>query len=398
MDPITNPFSPGAGSPPPELVGRDPVLTQTRVLLARVQQRRSEKSFLLTGLRGVGKTVLLNAMERLAEDLKYKTVFIEAHENKTLGALLIPKLRQLFFSLDRMGHAGYKVRRGLAVLKSFINGVKVKVGEVEFGLDIDAERGTADSGDIEVDLPDVLLAVSEAAEEKGTAVAILIDEIQYLTLNEISALIMAMHKIQQKQLPLILIGAGLPILPALSGESKSYAERLFQFPDIGPLSKEDAAKALQDPVKVVGVEFTKEALTEIFRLTQGYPYFIQEWGYQAWNHAESSIITLQVIHEATPDVICRLDENFFRVRFDRLTPSEKNYLRAMAELGSDAHRSGDIASILDVKVSSLGPVRAKLIKKGMIYSPLYGDMAFTVPLFDDFMRRVMPEFHTKIKN
>ncbi len=390
MDPIKNPFSPGAGSPPPELVGRDSLLTQTKILLARVQQRRSEKSFLLTGLRGVGKTVLLNAMEQLAEELEYKTIFIEAHENKTLGVLLIPKLRQLLFRLDRMVGAGDKVRRGLSVLKSFMNGVKIKIGEVEFGLDIDAERGAADSGDIEVDLPNLLLAVAEAAEERGTAIAILIDEIQYLNLNEISALIMAMHKMQQRQLPLVLIAAGLPILPALAGESKSYAERLFQFPYIGPLSKEDANKALQDPVKAAGVEFTQEALVEIFRLTQGYPYFLQEWGYQAWNHAEGPAITLQIIQESTPDVIRRLDENFFRVRFDRLTPSEKNYLRAMAHLGSEAHRTSDIAAVLGVKVSSLGPVRAKLIKKGMIYSPLHGDMAFTVPLFDDFMRRAMP--------
>jgi type II secretory pathway predicted ATPase ExeA len=393
MDPIQNPFSPGAGSPPPELVGRDSLLNQTKILLARVQQRRAEKSLLLTGLRGVGKTVLLNAMEQLAVELNYKTIFIEAHENKILGALLIPKLRQLLFSLDRMGNAGDKVRRGLSVLKSFINGIKVKIGEVEFGLDIEAERGAADSGDIEVDLPNLLIAVAEAAEERGAAVAILIDEIQYLTLNEISALIMAMHKMQQRQLPLVLMAAGLPILPALAGESKSYAERLFQFPDIGPLSEKDAARALQDPVKSAGVEFTKEALTEIFNLTHGYPYFLQEWGYQAWNHTHDPIITLQMIQEVTPDVIHRLDKNFFRVRFDRLTPSEKNYLRAMAHLGSEAPRSSDIASILGVKVSSLGPVRSKLIKKGMIYSPVYGDMAFTVPLFDDFMRRTIPEFH-----
>jgi len=399
MDPVINPFSPGAGSPPPELVGRDALLEQTRILLARVQNKRSEKSFLLTGLRGVGKTVLLNFMERLAEDLEYQVVFLEAHENKTLGALLVPKLKQLLFKLDKMSNIGDKARRGLAILKSFINGIKVKVGDVEFGLDIEAERGSADSGDLEVDLPNLLIAVAEAAEERNTAVAILIDEIQYLSLNEISALIMAMHKIQQKQFPLVLIAAGLPILPSLVGDSKSYAERLFQFPDVGPLSREEAAKALQDPVKEYGVTFTKESLDEMFRLTQGYPYFLQEWGYQAWNHAIDPDITLSVIQEATPDVIRRLDENFFRVRFDRLTPSEKNYLRAMAELGPDAHRSSDIANILGVNPSTLGPVRAKLIKKGMIYSPVHGDMAFTVPLFDDFMRRAMPVFQVnKIKN
>lgn len=395
MNPINNPFSPGAGSPPPELVGRDSILEQTRILLARVRQQRSEKSFLLTGLRGVGKTVLLNEMERLAEEAGYRTILIEAHEDKTLGALLVPHLRRLLFHLNRLAGAGDKARRGLAVLKSFISSVKVKVADVEFGLDIEPERGAADSGDIEVDLPNLFLAVAEAARERQTAVAILIDEIQYLAKEELSGLIMAMHKMQQRQLPLVLIGAGLPILPALAGESKSYAERLFQFPDIGPLSESDATKALQYPVKATGVEFTADALREIFRLTQGYPYFLQEWGYQSWNRANQSPITLQVVQEATDKVILRLDENFFRVRFDRLTLSEKNYLRAMAHLGPGDHRSRDIASVLGVKVTSLGPVRAKLIKKGMIYSPIHGDMAFTVPLFDEFMLRAIPEFQAR---
>lgn len=395
MDPVKNPFSPGAGSPPPELVGRDPILEQTRILLARVRQRRPEKSVMLTGLRGVGKTVLLNEMEHFAEKAEYRAILIEAHEDKSLTALLAPHLRRLLFNLDRLAGAGDKARRGLAVLKSFISAVKVKVADVEFGLDIEPERGAADSGDIEVDLPNLFLAVAEAAQERQTAVAILIDEIQYLAPGELSALIMAMHKMQQRQLPLVLIGAGLPILPALAGDSKSYAERLFQFPDIGPLSESDAAKALQDPVKASGVEFAAEALREIFRLTQGYPYFLQEWGYQSWNRASQSPITLQVVRDATETVIRRLDENFFRVRFDRLTPSEKKYLRAMAHLGTGAHRSGDIASVLGVKVTSLGPVRAKLIKKGMIYSPTHGDMAFTVPLFDEFMRRAIPEFQAR---
>lgn len=395
MDPINNPFSPGAGSPPPELVGREAILTQSKILFARIRQRRSEKSMLLTGLRGVGKTVLLNEMERLAEEANYKTILIEAHEDKSLGALLAPALRKLLFNLDRLAGAGHKVRRGLSVLKSFLNTIKVKVGDVEFGLDIDAERGAADSGDIEVDLPDLFLVIAEAAEERQAAVAILIDELQYFSINEISALIMAMHKMQQRRLPLVLIGAGLPILPALAGESKSYAERLFQFPNIGPLSPLDVTKALQDPVKIAGVRFTQEALDEIYRLTKGYPYFVQEWGYQCWNHAEQSPITLKVVNDSTPIVICRLDENFFRVRFDRLTPSEQNYLRAMAELGAESHRTGDIAAILNSKNSSLGPVRAKLIKKGMIYSPAHGDMAFTVPLFDEFMRRVMPDLNVK---
>ena len=388
MDIMHNPFSPGAGSPPPELVGRDPVLDQSRILFGRVRNQRSEKSLLLTGLRGVGKTVLLNEMEKIAEHDGFKTILIEAHEEKSLSVLLIPSLRKLLFNLQ----PSEKVRRGLAVLKSFIGAIKIKVGEVEVGLDIEAERGAADSGDIESDLPSLLVAVAEAAKEHQTAVVLLIDEIQYFAIKEISALIMAMHKMQQRQLPMVLIAAGLPILPALVGESKSYAERLFQFPDIGPLSEVDAAKALNDPVKSAGLQFSKEALHEIYHLTQGYPYFIQEWGYQCWNHAIDHSISLKLVKEITPEVIRRLDENFFRVRFNRLTPSEKNYLRAMAELGPDAHRSGKIADVLGVKLSSLGPVRAKLIKKGMIYSPVHGDMAFTVPLFDKFMRRVMVSF------
>lgn len=392
MDPIKNPFSPGAGSPPPELVGREDILNQSTILLHRILEKRSEKSLFLTGLRGVGKTVLLNEIERLSESAGYKTLLIEAHGNKSLGVLLVPLLRRLFFTLDRLAGAGDKVRRGLGVLKSFINTIKLRVGDIELGLDIDAELGSADSGDIEVDLPNLFIAVAEAAEERKTAVAILIDEIQYFNIIEISALIMAMHKMQQRRLPLVLIGAGLPILPALAGESKSYAERLFQFPNIGALSKIDAAKALQDPVKDVGIEFTEEALDEIFNLTKGYPYFLQEWGYQSWNHAKHSPITLKDVREATSMVVKRLDENFFHVRFDRLTPSEQNYLRGMAELGPGEQRTSDIAEILHKNMSSLGPVRDKLIKKGMIYSPSHGIMAFTVPLFDEFMKRIIPNF------
>jgi len=390
MDPIANPFSPGAGSPPPELVGRDAILDQTRVLLGRTKQRRPEKSVLLTGLRGVGKTVLLNEMERLAVADGYRTILVEAHEDKNLGALLAPHLRKLLFDLDRIAGMGDKAKRGLAVLKSFVSAVKVTVAEVEFGLDIEPERGTADSGDIEVDFPNLLIAVAEAAEERQTPVAILLDEIQYLKQKELSALIMAMHRMQQRQLPLVLLGAGLPILPGLAGESKSYAERLFSFPDLGPLLQPDAYKALREPVNAAGVAIEDAALAEIFRLTEGYPYFLQEWGYQSWNRATASPITLQVVKEASDTVIKRLDENFFRVRFDRLTPSEKRFLRAMAELGTGAHRTGDIADKLGVKVTGLGPSRANLIRKGMIYSPSHGDMAFTVPLFDAFMRRAMP--------
>lgn len=392
MDPIKNPFSPGAGSPPPELVGRDPILEQARILLGRVKQKKPEKSMLLTGLRGVGKTVLLNEIKRMADSDGYRTISIEAHEGKALGPLIAPYLRSLLYDLDRIAGTGDKVKRGLAVLRSFIGALKVTVGDVSIGLDIDPEKGSADSGDLEIDLPNLFVAIGEAAEDRKSAVAIFIDEIQYFSQKELGALIMAMHKIQQRQLPVVLLGAGLPILPGMAGESKSYAERLFNFPNIGALSQADTAKALQEPAQEAGVAFENAALDEVFRLTKGYPYFLQEWGYVAWNLATTSPITLQVVRDAKNSVIPRLDANFFRVRFDRLTPSEKNFLRAIAELGPGAHRTGDIADILKVKVTSLGPVRAKLINKGMIYSPAHGDMDFTVPLFDDFMIRAIPEF------
>lgn len=395
MDKIRNPFSPGAGSPPPELAGREHILEQANVLLGRIRARRPEKSLLLTGLRGVGKTVLLNDIERMAQAEDYRTILVEAHEGKSLALLLAPHLRRLLFELDRLAGAGHKARRGLAVLKSFIGAIRIRVGEIDIGIDIEPEAGTADSGDLEVDLPNLFTAIAEAAQERGTAVAILIDEIQYFAATELSALIMALHRMQQRQLPLVLIGAGLPILPGLAGESKSYAERLFNFPDVGPLDEPDAAKAIREPIEDAGESIADEALRKICRLTKGYPYFLQEWGYQAWNHTDASPISLDVIRESTDIVTRRLDENFFRVRFDRLTPRERQYLRAMAELGSGPHRTGDIADALGAKITSLGPVRANLIKKGMVYSPSHGEMAFTVPLFDEFMKRAMPVFEPR---
>jgi hypothetical protein len=392
MDPLKNPFSPGAGSPPPELVGRNAVLDQARILLGRIQQKKAEKSLMLTGLRGVGKTVLLNEIERMAVKEGYRTAAMEAHEDKPLGVLIAPYLRSLLFELDRLAGAVEKVKRGLAVLRSFVGGLKVKFDDITFGLDIEPEKGSADSGDLEIDLPALFVSVGEAAEDRKAAVAIFIDEVQYFDTKELGALIMSMHKVQQRQLPLLLLSAGLPILPALAGESKSYAERLFNFPDIGALSAADAAKALRDPARAAGVAFDQDALDEVYRMTRGYPYFVQEWGYQAWNHAPGSPITKSIVVDATDAVIKRLDQNFFRVRFDRLTPGEKTFMRAMAELGSGPYRIGDVANLRGVKVTSQGPVRAKLIKKGVVYSPAHGEIAFTVPLFDSFMIRAIPEF------
>lgn len=391
MNPLKNPFSPGAGSPPPELSGRQNILERSKIILNRIKFGKSEKSFLLVGLRGVGKTVLLNQVDKYARQEDFKTIFLEAHAEKSLPALLIPQIRQVLFQLDQMENLNQKVKRGLMVLKSFISCVKLKLGEAEILLDIDAEKGAADSGDLEFDLPVLLEALAEAAQDRKTAISIVIDEIQYLSEKEFSALIMAIHRISQKQLPLILIGAGLPQLVGLAGKSKSYAERLFDYPNIGALQESDAILALQNPAKEQGAEFTKDALKEIINKTQGYPYFLQEWGYNSWNLAKTNIIDLETAKMATKESLRRLDESFFRVRFDRLTPYEKKYLRALAQLGSGSHRSGDISTILKVKPQSVSPTRNNLIKKGMIHSPSYGDTEFTFPLFDDFMRREMPE-------
>ena len=397
MDPIKNPYSPGAGTPPPELVGRDPILKQADILLGRIQAGRPEKSMLLTGLRGVGKTVLLNEMQRRAETMGYKTIFVEAHEDKPLGLLLAPHLRQLLYSLDRMANVESKVKRALAVFRSFLGRLKVTYNDVSIGLDVEPEVGTADSGDLEIDLPELMAVIGEAAQDRECSVAVFIDEVQYLSHKELGALIMALHKLQQRQLPVLLLGAGLPVLPGLAGQSKSYAERLFNFPEVGALSKVDAVRALQDPANEQGVSFETSALDQVFELTLGYPYFLQEWGYSAWNLAESSPITKTVVNDASAVVTRKMDANFFRVRFDRLVPSEKQFLRAMAELGSAPQRIGDVAEMMGVETASLSPRRAKLIRKGMIYSPSHGTIAFTVPLFDQFMVRAMPEFSNKLK-
>lgn len=391
MDELRNPFSPGAGTPPPELAGRKVILERAEILLKRTQLGRQSKSILLTGLRGVGKTVLLNEVNQLAKELAVQRIFLEAHEDKTLAELLAPQLRGLLFSLDRMEGAKNKVRRGLAALRGFIGGIKIGHPDFQVGIDIEPEKGVADSGDLEFDLPQLFVVVGEAAASRKAHVVLLIDELQYLKEKELSSLIMAMHKVQQEGLPIVLVGAGLPLLPRLAGESKSYAERMFDFPELGPLAPIDAARALTEPIAEEGESIEQAAVDDVVRITQGYPYFLQEWGYQLWNLAPGSPITASVVHQASTVTTDRLDRNFFRVRFDRLSSSEKTLLRAMAQLGPGPYKTGDVADVLGIKVTSMGPRRAKLIRKGMIYSPQHGEMAFTVPLFDEFMLRAMPE-------
>jgi hypothetical protein len=391
MEEDLNPFAPGAGTPPPELAGRGEIIRSAKVALTRIWRGRPAKSLILVGLRGVGKTVLLNEVQKLADKQGYETIFVESYEGKSLAELLVPDLRRVLISLDRMGAINQSAKRALRVLRSFVSALKMKVEGVEIGLDINPEAGVADSGDLESDLTQLLLAIGEAAAARKKAVALIIDEIQFLEESELSALIMAIHRVNQKQLPVVLVGAGLPQLVGKMGRSKSYAERLFEFPQIGKLGKVDARKALEEPVTAAGVKIAAAALTEIITVTEGYPYFLQEWGYHSWNSAKASPIGLAAVRAANTVAVERLDQSFFRVRFDRLTPREKDYLRAMAELGAGPHRSGDIADALGVKVETVAPLRSSLIRKGMIYGPQHGDTAFTVPLFDQFMKRVMPK-------
>jgi len=275
------------------------------------------------------------------------------------------------------------------VLRAFASVFKAKVGEVEFG--VKATTGTADSGNLEHDLPALLATVAEAAQHEGTSLVLIIDELQYLNREDLSALIVAVHKLGQVAAPFLVFGAGLPQLAALAGEAKSYAERLFDFPHVGPLTLEAASEAIRTPLVRQRVEIEPMALTFIVKKTSCYPYFLQEWGYQAWNAASGSPITLADAKLATKAALARLDSGFFKVRFDRLTPKEREYMRAMAALGPGPHRSGDIAKALNKKVQAVAPLRDGLIKKGMIFSPQHGDTAFTVPMFDDFMKRAIPD-------
>ena len=390
MDPAGNPFAPGAGTAPPELAGRNDLRETVRIAIERARHLRPAKSVLMVGLRGVGKTVLLNRMREDAESSGVHTIRIEAPESRSLPSLLAPALRQSLLRLSLNERAKTVAERALRALAGFATSLKVKYQDIEVGIDFDPEPGLADNGDLELDLQALLEAVGEAAREAQTALAIFLDEMQYVKEAELAALITALHGTAQRALPIILVGAGLPQLRGRMGKAKSYAERLFEFPEIGALSKTHAELAILVPVVNEGVKITEDALDRIFVETWGYPYFIQEWGKHSWDAADGSPIEVPDVVRGTVTALAALDESFFRVRFDRLTPRERRYLRAMAQLGPGPHRSGDIAEVLRRNVTSLAPTRNSLIHKGMIYSPGYGDTAFTVPLFDQFMRRIMP--------
>ena len=390
MDPRQNPYAPGAGTPPPELAGRDELIERAAVALDRIRARRPARSFIVYGLRGVGKTVLLNRIRLDAEARGIASVRMEAPEERSLPALLIPALRATLLRLSRGEVLKDNLLRGMRALAGFTKALKVKYQDIEFGIDVDPEVGLADSSDLDTDITDLLVTLGKAAGERGTAIVLFIDELQYVPEGQLASLIAALHSASQEQLPITMVAAGLPQLVGRTGDAKSYAERLFEFAPVDRLGDDDARDALIVPASKEGVAFSADAISEILRQTSGYPYFLQEWGRHSWDVADASPIERDDAERATTEALAELDASFFRVRFDRLTPSQKRYMRAMAELGPGPHRSGDIAHILNRKVTTVAPLRNALIAKGMIFSPAHGDTAFTVPLFDDFMKRIMP--------
>ena len=385
MDPIRNPFAPGAGSQPPALAGRQAIVEDARIAVHRVLQGRPSQSQLLLGLRGVGKTVLLNRIEELALDAGYLTSFMEAPEDRTLPDLLYPKLQQILRKLSVIEDAKATAIAALRALKAFASTFKIQVGDVSIAYEPDV--GTADSGHLDVDLPELFLLVGAAARAAGKGWALLIDEVQYLSARDLSALIVSLHRSNQKNLPVIFFGAGLPQLAGMAGDAKSYAERLFTFPVVDALDTNAAHEAIRRPIENEEEQITASAVDQIVKKTKGYPYFLQEWGFQAWNIAQDSGVIHADIAPATKAAIRRLDDGFFNVRLERLTPKERDYVYAMASLGDGPYRSNDVAHRLGKSTQSLGPCRAKIIGKGMIYSPAHGDLAFTVPMFADFLRR-----------
>jgi AAA domain len=335
------------------------------------------------GLRGVGKTALLNHYEEWARTHHHVTTLIEAPEEKPLVELLFPKILQVLRKLSLSDQAKPAVHSAMRALRSLAAVFKIKIGDVS--ISVDPEEGTADSGHLEDDLADVFVRAGDAAKAAGRAWTLLVDEVQYLSKRDLSALIISLHKNNQRTLPVLFFGAGLPQIAELAADAKSYAELLFSFPQIGPLDPSSAANAIRQPIESEGETIDPSALRAIVDKTQGYPYFLQEWGYQVWNLAEASPFDAKIVDAASAAAIRKLDESFFRVRFDLLTPKEREYVMAMAQLGPGPYRFSDVAAKLNEPIQSLGPRRASIIRKGMIYSPSYGDIAFTVPTFDEFL-------------
>jgi hypothetical protein len=383
MDASLNPFSPSAGARPPELAGRDKEVADAAIAIARTANGLHSRSAIFVGLRGVGKTVLLNKIKNDAEAAGNKTVEVEADEKKSITAALAPGLLSVMLSLSTRASAKEAAKKALGTVRNFMSALKLEFGDFGFSV----SSGEPMTGNLALDLTALFLDVGRAAKEEGCAVVILIDEIQYLTAEEFAPLIQALHKVSQNGLPVILFGAGLSDLIERAGEAKSYAERLFTFPPLGALTEEAARAALEKPVAKFQCSFMEPAIAEILKRTRCYPFFLQEWGSQCWEIASTSPIGVEVAAAASLVSITKLDNDLFRVRYNRATPKERDYMVALASLGTGRKPSGDIATKMGKTVQHVAPLRHSLIQKGLIYAPEHGQTEFTVPLFDDFMRR-----------
>lgn len=374
------------------LAGRSDELANFELLLDRLEQGRPEQSMIITGLRGVGKTVLLGEFRQRADDAGWAVVELDIakHDDDAFRRVLAREARRALFTVAPSKRWKAKARRAAATLKSFTLTVTGD-GGVTASLDVEALEGVADSGMLDADLTDLLVALGEAARDHRTGVVFLFDEIQFLSTAQLEALIAGLHRTVQRSLPITLVAAGLPQLPELAGEAKSYAERLFKFPEIGHLAEEDARRALSQPARDEGADYEDAAAARIVEYTEGYPYFIQEFGKSVWDLADGPVIAVADVHRAQGEVEAKLDSSFFRVRLDRTTELERAYLRAMAELGPEAQSAGDVAFLLDRTSQQCGPTRARLIDKGLLYTPSYGYAAFTVPQFDRFLKRRIPD-------
>ena len=387
MDPRKNPYAPGAGTKPPALVGRDKQIESFDILLERLENGYVEQSMIITGLRGVGKTVLLDVFREKAEAREWATVEWEVEKNAAFAPKIAAHVRRALLQIAPKVKWTDRVLRAASILKSFTVTFNPD-GAMTAGLDIDALAGIGDSGALSEDLSDLFVAIGEAAQDRGVGVVFLIDEIQFLRPPDLEALIVALHKCTRRSLPITLVGAGLPQIPRLAGEAKSYSERLFRFPQIGELdAASDARDALVLPAAELGVEFEPSAVDFMVAYTQGYPYFLQEYGRIVWDEASASPVTLDDVESLLPLVEAGLDESFFRVRAERTTELELRYLYAMAELGPAPHRASEVARRIRRTVEQAGPIRSRLIDKGLLYTPGHGYAAFTVPQFDRYMLR-----------
>lgn len=393
MDPVNNPYTPNAGATPEIVSGRDEHIQDFRVLLRRLDRGRTNQSMIVTGLRGVGKTVLLGEFRQVAEEYRWRVLELEAskHDDARFRQTMYAQLRTALYQISPKTKWGDKTRRAAQALRSFSLSIEPSSGFPTLSLDVSPAEGVADHGELTLDLTDVLVSIGEAAQENSTGLVLLVDEVQFLARSQLEAVIQAIHKTVQKKLPITFVGAGLPQIAELAGDAKSYAERLFKFPNISSLTFDDAKSALAEPADLEGVDFQLDALHRAFELTEGYPYFIQELGYQVWAVAEGDAITLENVEDAKDAYDAKLDSSFFRVRLDRATPLQISYMRAMAQLGAESQKAADVAEIMGRESTQLAPTRSELINMGLLYTPSHGYAGFTVPHFDRFMLRAVPD-------